>query len=158
MVLKSLSLSRIVGATSAPTFYRQAPILPHASTVLKQRPRSARGPGSRQRGAPPPGNLRERRPLHARLDLPPTPQHSATQRGTLQGDLTLWTLTFLKGVKGDRSRQKNTAKRVMGPESGPSTYLQQEQERGEAAVPGSHGWPGGRRANTELGCGRAGPG
>lgn len=80
IILKSLPLSRIVRATSAPHLLQAGPHPAPRLLCLKQGPCSTRGPGSRQRGAPPPGNLRQRRPLRARLDLPPTPPHSAPHR------------------------------------------------------------------------------
>lgn len=119
MLLKSLSLSRIVRSASAPPnpFFMRAPIFLHTpSGRLKPGPCSTRGPGSSQRGAPPPGNLRERLPLRARLDPPSHSTALSSAPRSLQGDLTLWTPTFLGEGKREGSRQKGRAKRVVGPE------------------------------------------
>lgn len=160
IILKSLPLSRIVRATSAPHLLQAGPHPAPRLLCLKQGPCSTRGPGSREPAA-------WRAPTwepapEATTPRPPGPPSHSTALSpaprSAQGDLALRIPTFLEEGKRDHSRQKNTAKRIMGHESGPSTYLQQEQERGKAVAPGSHGGPGRRRANTELGCGRAGPG
>lgn len=156
VVLKSLSLSRVVRAPSAPHLLQAGPH-PNTRLLCPSQTGTLLNSGSREPAAwraPTWEPKREAAPLRS-----PGPPFPAPR--SLQGDLALWSPTFLEEGKWDRRRQKKKkksekAKRVVGP----STYLQQEQEeeRGEAAAPGSHGWPGKRRANSELGCGRAGPG
>lgn len=115
MVQKSLSLSRIVGATSAPPSTGRPPSCPTPPLSFSNSDPAQPGvPGARSVARPDLGTCA--RDDHSTL----TPTHSTALNPAarnLQSDLTLWTLTFLKGVKGDRSRHKNTAKRVMGPPS-----------------------------------------
>lgn len=112
-----LSLPRIVRAASTPTlFFIKAPILLQApSARLKLGPYAqTRGPGSSQRGAPPPGNLRERRPLCACLD-PPSSHFTALSPTSLSLQLALCTPTFLEEGNRDGSRQQRSMKGVVGP-------------------------------------------
>lgn len=117
---KSLSLSRIVRSASGPPkplFHAGPHLAPHplwppqTGTLLNS--------GSREPAAwraptwEPAGEAATQR-----SPGPPTSHSTALSSAprSLQGDLTLWTPTFLGEGKREGSRQKGRAKRVVGPE------------------------------------------
>lgn len=151
-----------------PLVHIPAPILLHAPKSPPQ-VHSAANPESPEFAAwrAPHLGIGRRGREKSRSPSPPSQSHlrAIQSSAPLPSVLALWTQISLEGGKlGRQERGKDSGLSAdhgagrYSPKSGHPTYLQQQQEHGEAAAQRAHGGPCGCRAKAGAGRGRVGPG